>query len=223
MDVLLSVDPNLIYLLLIFGLWSGVTASYIPGTGFTELITLAALGASGVYLWQEPATNWLAVLVLSVGVLTFITFPFLPRHWRDYTLVGFALQALGSWFLFVGNPLNPALILMVLGLQLLYHRVLLVPILEKIRDQKAERTRDEQIIGQEGRMTSALEPSATHPFGSVMVNSESWSASSDYALAEGEAVTVIQRQGLRLKVEPLIREKEKTGNLDRQDRTGLLG
>lgn len=223
MDVLLNVDPNLIYLLLIFGLWSGVTASYIPGTGFTEVITLGALGVSVAYLWQDPSTNWLAVLVLSVGVLTFITFPFLPRRWRDYTLVGFALQALGSWFLFASNPLNPVLILVVLGLQLLYHRVLLVPVLERMRDQKAEKTRDEQIIGQNGRMTSALDPGATHPFGSVMVNSESWSASSDYVLAEGEAVRVIQRQGLRLKVEPLVREKEKTDHMGWQESAGLLG
>lgn len=209
MEAFLNVDPNLIYLLLVFGLWAGVTASYIPGTGLAELLTLGSLGVAAAYLWQYPTTNWLAVLALSVGVLTFITFPFLPRRWRDYTLAGFGLQALGSWFLFHGNPLNPVLLLAVLGLQLLYHRALLVPVLERVRDMKGEASRDEQLIGQQGRMTSPLEPDSANPFGSVVVNSESWSASSDAALEEGDPVVVIERQGLRLRVEPVATPKVK--------------
>lgn len=223
MEALLNVDPNLIYLLLIFGLWSGVTASYIPGTGVAELLTLGSLGVAAAYLWQSSLTNWLAVLVLSVGVLSFITFPFLPRRWRDYTLVGFALQGLGAWFLFEGNPLNPALLLVVLGVQLLYHRVLLVPVLEKVRDLKGEASRDEQIIGQKGRMTSELDPMASYPYGSVMVNSESWTASSEYELEEGDPVVVVQRQGLRLQVEPLVREKMKPESMALGDDAEMLG
>lgn len=209
MDALLNLDPNLIYLLLVFGLWAGVTASYLPGTGVAELITLASLGVSAVYLWQHEATNWLAVLCLSAGVLSFITFPFLPPRWRDYTLAGLALQALGSWFLFNGALLNPLLLVCILGLQLLYHRVVLVPVLERARLLKSEASRDEQLIGQEGRMTSALNPAAAHPYGTVMVNSESWTASCDSELREGEAVTVVARQGLRLQVAPLAEYKQK--------------
>ena len=222
METLLSVDPNLIYLLLIFGLWSGVTASYLPGTGVAELLTLGSLGVAAAYLWQNSLTNWLAVLVMSVGVLSFITFPFLPRRWRDYTLVGFALQGLGAWFLFAGQPLNPALLLAVLGLQWLYHRVMLVPVLERVRDLKGETTRDEQIIGQEGRMTSALDPTANHPYGSVMVNSESWTAGSEYVLEEGDPVVVVQRHGLRLQVQPLMREKLKPESISLGDDAEML-
>ena len=209
MDALLALDPNLIYLLLVFGLWAGVTASYVPGTGVAELLTLGSLGVAAAYLWQYPTTNWLAVLSLSAGVLSFITFPFLPLRWRDYTLAGLALQALGSWFLFDGALLNPVMLIAILGLQLLYHRVVLVPVLKRVRDMKGEASRDEQLIGQEGRMTSALEPNAANPFGSVLVNSESWTASSDTTLLEGDPVVVVARQGLRLRVEPLVATKMK--------------
>ena len=209
MDALMSLDPNLIYLMLVFGLWAGVTASYIPGTGVAELLTLGSLGAAAAYLWQYPQTNWIAVLALSVGVLSFITFPFLPPRWRDYTLFGLGLQALGSWFLFDGMALNPILLLAILGLQLFYHRVVLVPTLKRVQDMKGLSSRDDQLIGQHGRMTSALDPSSAHPYGSVLVNSENWTASSDMELAEGDTVIVVGKQGLRLQVELLESMKHK--------------
>ena len=209
MDALLTLDPNLIYLLLVFGLWAGVTASYVPGTGLAELLTLGTLGVAVAYLWQYPTTNWLAVLSLSAGVLSFITFPFLPPRWRDYTLAGLALQALGSWFLFNGALLNPVLLIAILGLQLFYHRVVLVPVLNRTRMIKGEANRDEQLIGQQGRVTSVLDPNAANPFGSVLVNSESWTASSDTTLLEGDPIVVVARRGLRLQVEPLVATKMK--------------
>ncbi len=212
MDALLTLDPNLIYLLLVFGLWAGVTASYLPGTGVAELLTVGSLGVSAIYLWQNPGTNWWALLLLCTGVLSFITFPFLPPRWREFTLAGLALQALGSWFLFEEYTINPILLIAILGLQLLYHRALLIPVLERARLMKSEASRDEKLIGQQGRMTSALDPFASNPLASVLVKGESWTASSDYPLQEGEMVAVVERRGLQLQVEPLEKtDKKKIG------------
>ena len=38
--------------------------------------------------------------------------------------------------------------------------------------------------------------------GSVLVEGETWSASSDFAIEEGAAVTIVERQGLQLVVRP---------------------
>ena len=54
-------DPNVVYLMLLLGLWASALAIYIPGTGLWEVIALAIL-AGALYLLSTLPTNWLAVL-----------------------------------------------------------------------------------------------------------------------------------------------------------------
>ena len=60
------VDPNLIYLALIAGLWVGVTAVYMAGTGIPEILSIVLTGGSLLILTQLP-TNWLAVILMVEG------------------------------------------------------------------------------------------------------------------------------------------------------------
>src|SRR5512145_1393339 len=76
----LVAEPNIVYLILVFGLWVAVTAAYIPGTGILELLALGALVVEIVLLQSMPA-NWVAVLLLVVGVLCFLLIPFLNQRW----------------------------------------------------------------------------------------------------------------------------------------------
>ena len=69
------VDPNLIYLALIAGLWVGVTAVYMAGTGIPEILSIVLTGGSLLILTQLP-TNWLAVILMVVGFGGFLVAPF---------------------------------------------------------------------------------------------------------------------------------------------------
>ena len=191
-----SIDPNMIYLVLVLGLWVSVTAIKVPGTGVLELIAIVALVAAGIFM-TALSTNWLAVLMVVIGLLTFIVAPFLQldRHSDLLALGGLALQAVGSFLLFSAKPVSWVLIIVALVIQLAYFRYLLLPILERIRGQEVI-DRDSQIIGAEGRVVKAL-----NPVGTVNIDAELWTATSDQPLEAGEVVVVVEREGLQLFVE----------------------
>jgi membrane-bound ClpP family serine protease len=70
------INPNLVYLLLMVGLWLGATGTYIPGTGIVE-VAGAGLLILTLYLMTLVTTNWLALVVLVIGASTFFLLPLL--------------------------------------------------------------------------------------------------------------------------------------------------
>jgi membrane-bound serine protease (ClpP class) len=197
MDIFLN--PNVVYLLLVFGLFLAILALFSPGTGLLEAGALLVLFAAGwgVYNNAHPISLW-ALLVLAIGV-----FPFLLalRKWRDVIFMVIAILAfeLGSVYLFqpevwwkpVVNPflagftiLSTSLFLWIAG-----HKAI-----------EAERLRPSHdlsvLVGQVGEAKTAI-----HAEGSVQVGGEQWSAWSEEPIPVGESVRVIRREGLILKVE----------------------
>lgn len=194
-------DPNLVYFLLMFGLWIGVTAIYIPGTGVMEVVALVTLIGAALLLMAMP-TNWLAVLLLVIGVLGFITIPFIERRESILAIGGLALQGIGGLLLFQDRPVSWLLIVPMLGVQLAYYRLILVPILR----QASEHTyadRESLLVGAVGKVVKPLDP-----IGTVNVNSELWTASSDRKLKAGDEVIVLERRGLQLIVEGVKHKRE---------------
>lgn len=189
-----QVDPNLVYLALVFGLWVGVTAIYLPGTGFLEVLaTLVAIGC--VLLLTEMAVNWLAVLVMVAGILGFIVIPFIHQQRAAVAPVGLALHAAGALFMFQNTPVSPLFIAMTVGVSLLYYQYALIPILRRNREQKLV-SQDETLIGARGRVVKALDPTGT-----INVHGELWTATSDRPLQPGDEVIVVEREGLQVIVE----------------------
>ena len=92
-------DPNVIYLLLMAGLWISATGTYIPGTGVAE-IGGAALIIGTLFLLSQVATNWIAVIALVIGASLFFLLPLLKSEWERFAIGGLALQAAASFFLF---------------------------------------------------------------------------------------------------------------------------
>jgi membrane-bound ClpP family serine protease len=206
MGLNLPIEPNTVYLLLLLGLWSGVTAAYLPGTGVIELASIgASLGA--VFLLAQMPTNWLALLILIVGVAGFLVMPFLSRRFAVLAVGGLALQAIGSLFLFDGLVVSPALVAAVIAVSLLYHRFILLPVL---RNQHAHPEWDESetLIGATGRVVRPL-----NPVGTVQAAGELWTARGDQALEAGDEVVVLRRDGLVLTVESMKRKREEGGDL----------
>ncbi|HVU13065.1 MAG TPA: hypothetical protein VHD90_17425, partial [Phototrophicaceae bacterium] len=61
----MPIDPNLVYLILIVGLWLSVTAFHIPGTGIAEVLAAVGVISSLVILASMP-TNWWALLLIVI-------------------------------------------------------------------------------------------------------------------------------------------------------------
>ena len=99
-------DPNVIYLLLMAGLWISATGTYIPGTGIAE-IAGAGLILGTVYLMSLLAANWLAVIALVAGASLFFLVPLLKSEWENLAIGGLALQAVASFFLFAEASVSP--------------------------------------------------------------------------------------------------------------------
>jgi len=194
-------DPNIVYLLLLFGLWSAVTAAYIPGTGLVEVLSGAAsLGA--IVLMMSMPTNWLAVLVLVIGVGGFLVMPFINQRFALLATGGLVLQAMGSLFLFNGLMVSPVLIAGTIAVALLYHRYVLMA----LRNNYAKLPQiddDASFIGAVGRVVGRIDP-----VGTVQAGGELWTARSDRPLEAGEEVVVIDREGLVVTVEGIKRKRE---------------
>jgi membrane-bound serine protease (ClpP class) len=190
----ISLDPNLVYLILLGGLWLSVTAAYVPGTGIIEVFAAIAVIASVVVLASMP-TNWVAVVAVVVGTSAFFVVPFLARRFALIALVGLALQALGSLALFSGMAVSVPLIAVITLVSLLYYRFALLP-MHDANSRKASLIDDEPIIGARGVVQSPVDP-----VGTVRVRGESWTARSDTALEPGTEVVVVDTEGLTLFVE----------------------
>ncbi len=192
-------NPNIVYLMLVLGIFLGVLALFSPGTGLLEggaLLVLAG-AAWGIYNNARHISLW-ALLILAFGV-----FPFLlaMRRWRDFIFLAIAIVAfeVGSVYLFVPavwwkpvvNPFLAGFTIILTGLFLWIagHKAIEAELMRPRHDLQT-------LVGQVGEAKTAI-----HAEGSVQVAGEQWSAWSDAPIAAGEMVRVIRREGLILKVE----------------------
>jgi membrane-bound ClpP family serine protease len=189
------IDPNLIYIGLLVGLWMGITAAYIPGTWIPETVSVILLVASLILLTMLP-TNWLAVFIVLLGVATFLLLPYIGKKYSRFAEVGLIGQAIGSYFLFNdGLRVSPVLIATTIVLAIAYNRLVLIPILNRQRDYN-EYDESNEVVGVRGRVVKELDP-----VGTVYVNKELWRARSAEYLPKDTKVLVTGRDGLELYVE----------------------
>lgn len=196
----MPLDPNLVYLILIAGLWLSVTAAYIPGTGIVEVLALIGVVAALIALSALP-TNWWAVILIVGGVLGFLIMPFIDRRFALLATGGLALQAVGSLLLFDGAPVGLPVIVVTIAAALLYHRFALLPTLAHHRSNPAM-LEDEPLTGLHGYVQHALDP-----VGTVYVRGESWTARSEQKIDAGAEIAVVDQEGLTLFVEPVKQKR----------------
>ncbi|MBI1255906.1 MAG: hypothetical protein GC204_00400 [Chloroflexi bacterium] len=196
-----QIDPNLVYLILIAGLWLSVVAIHMPGTGIAEVLAILGVGGALVALANLP-TNWWALVLIVFGVLSFLVMPFLDRRLLLLAVGGLALQAAGSVKLFDGLTVSPPLIVLTIMFSLLYYRYALVRIFN-YRHLGPARVEDQSIVGEEGYVKSTLDP-----LGTVYVRGETWTARSDHRLDTGTPVAVVEQNGLTLYVEAVKQKRQ---------------
>jgi membrane-bound ClpP family serine protease len=98
--------PNLLYLLLVAGIWLAALAVLSPGTGVLELLALVALAGAGLGTLVLPFNVW-ALIVLAVGVIFFVFSLRLEKFELWLTLSALSLS-IGSVFLFQTDVPTPA-------------------------------------------------------------------------------------------------------------------
>lgn len=187
-------DPNLIYLALVAGLWIGVTALYVPGTFLPEITSIGLLVGSLIIL-GTLATSWWAVALLFFGASMFLLLPFFGEKYGRFAEIGLIGQAIGGWFLFQDQTISPIVIAVTVILSLLYHRFVLIP---TMKNQRRYNEYDESnaVIGFRGRVVKDLDP-----VGTIYVNKELWRARGSEDLTKDTPVTVVAQEGLELIVE----------------------
>jgi len=193
------ISPNLVYLLLMAGLWLGATGTYIPGTGVVEVAGVGLLMLA-LYLMTLIATNWIALVALVIGASVFFLLPLLKPEWIRIAQVGLVVQAVSSFFLFHEALVSPILIVMGVLLAWVYHYTILQSILKHHRELSSTQ-KDEFLVGAHGRVVSAIEDRGT-----VQVKGELWTARSPSRLESGTPIVVTEQQGLELHVEKAKRD-----------------
>jgi membrane-bound serine protease (ClpP class) len=196
MDALI-LNPNVAYMILVVGFLLAIMAVMSPGTGIYEIAALTMLILAGWAVYNLPINYWaLAILILGV-------FPFLLAVRKSrrlvYLVVAIATLVFGSAFLFQGEGLRPAvdpwLALLVSTLMSGFMWILVT----KTLDASLVTPQHDlsKLIGAMGEAKTDIDPE-----GSVQVESELWSASSEQPIQAGTAVRVVGREGFTLKVEP---------------------
>jgi membrane-bound serine protease (ClpP class) len=189
--------PNLVYLVLVGGLWLAALALVAPGTGVLELIAALTLGLAGLGVVSLTLSPW-ALLALLAGAALFGL-----SLWRRQEAIWLALSALaltlGSAFLFVSPSGGPAVHPLVAALtSVLTLGYFWLAIRKALASARTKPAHDPSAVrGQVGQVRSALDP-----IGSVYVGGELWTARAEKPVAEGKLVRVIDLDGLMLTVEP---------------------
>lgn len=194
-------DPSIVFVIFVISLWITVTATHLPGTGALEFLAFAGIAVSAVILFQMP-TNWLAVLVMMIGAAGYSIMPFIKHEYFVLAWGGIILQGVGGLFLFNGMIVSPFVIGIVMLFLAAYCQYILLPALRVGLAPHATTTKDDELVGAIGRATTDIDLAGT-----VLVESEIWTATSDATIKAGEAVVVLERDGLQLIVESLKRKR----------------
>jgi len=197
------IDPNVAYVLLVFGFLIAILMLFAPGTGILELFAFVILAMAG-YGIINLALNWWAPFIVILGFLPFVLALRRPQKTRIALLTLASLAfAIGSAFLFRGQGWQPAVnIILILVLTPIVVGMTWL-IASKIFEAHHIRPTFnlDQLIGMTGYANNDIRGQ-----GSVHVNGEDWTARSEKFIPAGSRIRVLQRSGMILDVEPVNHE-----------------
>jgi membrane-bound serine protease (ClpP class) len=197
---------NLIYLLLVAGVWFASLAVISPGTGYYEIFTFITLAGAAYGLLYIPINAW-AFIPLVLGIALFLSSLWIRK--LEGLLLGISalLISLGSVYLFQSTwsepGVNPILAIIVSLSTLGFYWFAIRKI---IASQRLHSVFDpSSVVGQIGVSRTAIDPSGT-----IYVAGENWSARSDQVIPVGAKVMVTDRKGLVLTVQLVESQKNQT-------------
>lgn len=195
--------PQVLYIILVAGIWLAALALVSPGTGALEVLSFIALVLVGVGTIWVPFNGW-ALLVIAIGIACFVMS--LRRKneeaWLIAAVLGFVI---GSVFLFRGSArgaaVSPILAVPVSLMTIGYFWVAIRQVL--IAHHAAPAMDLSGLVGAVGEARTDLDPQGT-----IYVDGELWTAEAQSPVHAGEAVRIVDREKLILFVEPILEGKE---------------
>jgi membrane-bound serine protease (ClpP class) len=189
---------NIIYLVLVAGIWLAVLAVLQPGTGALEVLVVIAFSIVGLSTLVLQFNSWALLIILGGAVLFVIALRNeKPGLWVALSALAFSA---GSSLLFgiddEGTAVHPFLAITVTILTVGYFWLAIRGIM--ISQRAAPAIDPSRVLGQIAEVRSPLDP-----VGAVYVGEELWTARADTLVDVGEHVTVVSADGLILKVEPV--------------------
>ncbi|MGD8553888.1 MAG: NfeD family protein [Anaerolineales bacterium] len=187
--------PNLLYLVLVAGIWLAALAIVTPGTGVLEVLALAAFVLAGLGTLRLPLNGWALGLLVGGAII------FGVSVWKRsvlWLILAAAILSVASVFLFRlqdrSAPVNPLLAVVVSLLTLGFFWVVVRQGLLAHMRELAHDLSD--LLNQVGEVRTAIDP-----MGSVYVAGELWTAKAESTIPAGSSVRVVGRDGLILVVE----------------------
>ncbi len=195
MDTL--VNPNIAYLASVLALLAILAAIVAPGTGLIEIAALLLIGASAYFVYNLGMNLW-ALIILLLSVVPFVL-AIRSKNSLPYLVASIIMIIGGSLFLFTGTGLKPLVDpLLVIGVSALASTFVWFAAKKSIQAQNAKKFHNlDELVGKIGEARTAI-----HQEGSVLIDSELWSARSQESIPAGEHVRVVKREGFTLEVEP---------------------
>ena len=195
----LILDPNFAYLLVVVGLMLTLLAILTPGTGVLEIGALLVWFLVGWQMYNLPINSW-ALLLLIIGVVPFI---FVVRRYKINLNLSLNIISIviGSVYLFAGevwwrSAVDPSIAVLASTSYGIAIWVLTKKVLEASDSPPAHDI--EVLLGSIGEARTKI-----HEEGSVYVEGEMWTASSDKPISKGSRVEVVSREGFILRVKPV--------------------
>lgn len=195
-------NPNIVYMLMLLGFYGLIFELANPGYILPGVVGAISL-ILALYAVQVLPVNYAGVALIVLGLAFMVGEMFAPSF-GALGIGGLIAFVIGSVILFdaegtgyelslwlIGSAavMTALLIMAALGLAIRSHRIKVV-------------SGSEQMIGSVGRVLEDFRGQ-----GRIFVHGETWQAHSDQPLSVGDSVRVVERQGLKLKVEPYNSEE----------------
>lgn len=195
-------DPNIAYILLVFGSMLLILAALNPGSGILELGAVFLLLLAGWGIYNLSVNVWALVLLL-IGIIS-IVLAVRPPGRRVMLWVSILALVTGSSFMFKSESWQPAVNpWLALVLSTLSAGSLWIIATKVLVAAKTQPTHDlNRLIGEIGEAKTDILYEGT-----VQVAGEQWTARSETLIQNGSRIQVIGRDGLILLVEPYSKIK----------------
>lgn len=196
-------QPNVAFLLMIFGFYGILFELYSPGWGVPGTLGLICLLLGFFGLAMLPV-NYLGVALLLVAMGLFAAELFVTSY-GALALAGTLCLLLGGIML-VDSPAGFSRVTWNVLLPVATATVVIVLVLVSgvVRTHRAAaRTGTEGLIGQSGRADVGFSPRDNGFVGAIRVHGERWRAVSSQPIESGRVCRVKRREGLTLVVEPV--------------------
>jgi membrane-bound serine protease (ClpP class) len=188
-------NPNIVYLLLIAGIWAVALAITTPGTGLPEAAAVVMLSLALLGLSRLPV-NFVGLSLIFLSLVLYVLELKATSH-GAFLMAGIITLAGGSLFLFRADERAISV-----SLGLVAATVIGTAGFFTFALRKALEVRRRPPVQNPDAVIGALGEAKTDILkeGTVQVGSELWTAQADELIPAGTKVQIVQRLGLRLKV-----------------------